>query len=162
VPGDVACADAAKAEFADIVRRLAQTRRRLRVTQASLGDSLGLTGVSIANWEGGRVPSAANLILWAAALGQSFVVVDEARRPHRPRPVPRADEPIEQYRLRCIAIVLRERRLEADLTQEEMGARLDVSPWTIQMWENARRVPRIVHLIQWCGVLGCRLDLAPA
>lgn len=165
MPGDGACVasgDAAKAEFTELTHRLAQTRRRLRITQASLGGALGLTGVSIANWEGGRVPSAANFILWAEALGQAFVVVDEDRRRHQPRPVPRTDEPIEQYRLRCIALVLRDRRLEADLTQEAVGERLDVSPWTVQMWENARRVPRSVHLIQWCCVLGCRLDLTPA
>jgi transcriptional regulator with XRE-family HTH domain len=165
VPGDgacVACVDAAKTEFTDLVHRLAQTRRHRRITQASLGGVLGLTGVSIANWEGGRVPSAGNFILWAEALDLAFVVVDEARRRYQPRPVPRADESIEQYRLRCIALVLRDRRLEADLTQETVGERLDVSPWTVQMWENARRVPRIAHLIQWCCVLGCRLDLAPA
>jgi transcriptional regulator with XRE-family HTH domain len=148
-------------ELADLAERLAAERRRQRLTQAQVGASLGLTGVSIANWEGGRVPSAGNFILWAEALDLAFVVIDEARRRYQPRPVPRANEPIERYRLRCIAIVLRDRRLEADLTQETVGERLDVSPWTVQMWENARRVPRIAHLIDWCDVLGCRLDLAP-
>ena len=59
------------------------------------------------------------------------------------------------------ALLLRDIRREADLTQEMIGERLRVSAWTIQMWEGARRVPRVTRLIEWCSVLGCRLALTP-
>ena len=147
--------------LAELVAYLADTRRRQRVTQARLGEALGLTGVSIANWEGGRIPSAGNFVQWADALGRRLVVVDGDRAVwSAARPVPRlGGEAVYLYRLRVLALTLRNVRLEAGLTQEAVGERLGVSPWTVQMWENARRLPRMPRLADWCDALGCRLEL---
>jgi transcriptional regulator with XRE-family HTH domain len=147
--------------LAELFAQLAAVRRRRGSTQAQVGAVLGLTGVSIANWEGGRIPSAGNFVLWAEALSQRLAVVDGAgavRTP--PRPVPQVDgEKTHLYRLRVLALTLRNVREFSGALQPEVGALLGVSGWTVQMWENGRRVPRLPRLVTWCEVLGCRLEL---
>ena len=147
--------------LAGLVDELAGVRRRRQVTQAALGAPLGLSGMSIANWEGGRVPSAWNFVRWAQALRLRLVVLDESGAVWAPSsPVPRASgEQTHLYRLRVLALTLRNVRLEAGMTQEQVAATLGVSTWSVQMWENARRLPRMPWLIEWCAVLGCRLEL---
>jgi transcriptional regulator with XRE-family HTH domain len=147
--------------LAELFAQLAAVRRRQGSTQAQVGAALGLTGVSIANWEGGRVPSAGNFVLWAEALSQRLVVVDGVGAVWTAsRPVPRlGGEETHLYRLRVLALTLRNVRESSGALQPEVGARLGVSGWTVQMWENARRVPRLPRLVTWCDVLGCRLEL---
>lgn len=147
--------------LAELAWQLAEERRWQGITQASLGAALGKSGVSIANWESGRVPSVANFVRWADALGRRLVVVDrEYAVWSPPRPVPRGGgEETHLYRLRVLALTLRQVRLEAGLTQEQVGQRLGVSGWTVQMWENSARLPRMGRLADWCGVLGCRIEL---
>lgn len=44
---------------------------------------------------------------------------------------------------------IRQRRLEADLTQQELAAELDVTPSTVSQWENdvmSPRKSRILHI----------------
>lgn len=148
--------------LAALIQELAEARRRLDVTLTSLSQELGITPMAVAHWEHGRdAPSAGNFILWAEALGFKATVLDRAGMRYATRAVPRRGENAEQFRIRSIALLLRDIRREAELTQEALGERLQVSAWTIQMWEGARRVPRVTRLIQWCSVLGCRLALTP-
>ena len=145
-----------------LVDELAEARRRQDVTRTAVGDAMGLTPMAIAHWEHRRdLPSTANFILWARSLGFTVVVVDGTGAVHAPRLVPLRAEPPEEYRMRCIAQVLRDVRLEADLTQEQIGEQLGVSTTTVQHWEGGHRVPRLVRLTAWCVALGCRLVLKP-
>jgi transcriptional regulator with XRE-family HTH domain len=148
----------ALAEFVDV---LTEARKRQDVSVASVADALGLTEMAVAHWEKRRDdPSAGNFVLWAMALGFTVAVVDEASGAVlATRPAPRSDEAPEEYRLRCVALVLRDARKEAELLQAEVGRRLGVSEWSVQQWENGRRLPRLVRLLEWCAVLGCRLEL---
>ena len=148
--------------LAALIQQLAEARRRLDITRTSLGEALGITPMAVAHWEHGRdAPSAGNFVLWAQALGFTATVTDRSHNRYAVRAVPRREEKPEEFRIRSIALVLRDVRREAELTQETVGERLQVSAWTIQMWEGARRVPRITRLIQWCAVLGCHLALTP-
>jgi len=143
-----------------LVDELTRARRGQDATRVAVAAVIGVTPAAVAGWEHGRdLPSAWNFILWARALGFTVVVVDETGAVHAARLVPHRAEPPGEYRMRCIARVLRDVRQEADLTQGQIGERLGVSVWTIQMWEGAQRVPRLVRLFEWCGVLGCRLEL---
>jgi len=149
--------------IAELVDALAGARRRQEVTHSAVAAAIGVTKGAVAGWEAHRdLPSAGTFILWATALGCTPVVVDESSgRVLTARPAPRAMEAPQEYRLRCFARVLRDARLEADLTQEQVAERLKVSQWTMQHWEASRRVPRLVRLVQWCRVLGCRFELKP-
>ena len=147
--------------LAELVAQLVEARRRQGKTQAQVGATLGLKGVSIAVWEGGRVPSAVSFVRWAEAVAQRPVVVDgDGAVWTTERPVPRlGDEQVHLYRLRVLALTLRNVRISAGIPQRELGARLGVGAWTVQMRENGGRLPRVPGLIGWCGALGCRLEL---
>lgn len=147
--------------LAVIVELLADSRGHQGVTRANLADALGITEMAVSHWEKRRAdPSAANFVLWAHALGFTVTVVDEASGAViATRPAPRTYEAPEEYRLRCIALLLRDVRRDLGLLQAEVGQRLGASEWSVQRWENGGRLPRLVRLLEWCSVLGCRLEL---
>lgn len=148
--------------YADLAERLRAARERQELSLASVARALEVTGPAVAHWEKCiEYPSAPNLVQWAAALGLHLVVADlDGQVLASGRPVPRRNEPVELYRLRCLTGVLRAERLRSDVTQETIGDRLCVSAWTVQMWEGGRRLPRVPRLIAWCQVLNCRINLA--
>ena len=154
------CKTIAGEELSNLVGELVEARRRLNVTQVDLSGTLGITPVSVSGWEARHdLPTPINLFLWARALGYAVAIADRSRRRYAARPAPRADESPEQYWIRCVVLILRDIRQEANLTQAEVGRHLSVSTWTVHMWENMRRVPRISKLAEWCCVLDCRLIL---
>ena len=61
-------------------RMLTERRASLGMTLAEVGDQCGVSRQTVDNWEGGkRMPIAANLFMWAAALGVRLVDVAEDR-----------------------------------------------------------------------------------
>ena len=146
---------------AGLVDQLAQARRRQRVAVVDVAAAIGVTPGAVGGWEHHRdQPSPGALYLWALALGRSVRVVDDASgRWLSVRPAPRAGETPERLWLRCTVLTLRDVRREVDLTQAQIGERLGVSAWAVQMWENSRRTPQLPHLAEWCDALGCRLEL---
>jgi len=144
-----------------LVDALARLRRRERATHAGVAEAVGVTEAAVAGWEKHRdMPSVGSLFLWATALGRMLVVVDDASgRWLAVRTVPRSGEGPERLWMRGTALTLRDARREAEMTQQQVAEQLQVSTWAVGMWENSRRTPLLPQLVQWCAVLGCRLEL---
>jgi DNA-binding XRE family transcriptional regulator len=139
---------------------LREARRRLHLTQAALAEALGISTLAITNWEAGRdTPATGNFVRWAESLGFVVDIADRPQHEDTARPVPLKGEPFDAYRVRCMMLILGDMRRERDYTQEMVADLLGVSSWSIHMWETARRNPRLLRLIEWCSVLGCRLTL---
>lgn len=75
------------------------------------------------------------------------------------RPAPRHHESFEDYEIRRLAAALRQARIDAAHTQRTLGDLLEVSGWTVRMWETARCEPRIPHLLAWADAIDCRVVL---
>jgi len=159
----VGSAPRATAELHDAITRLRAARDAQNITQASAAEALGVTPAAIAGWEHERNwPSSPNFILWARALGFEVVVTDDKGVklvPARPVPKTKGEEP-HHYRLRCLALTLRERRLDINLRQEDVAEPLRVSSWTVAQWEHSYRVPTLPGLVAWCHPVRCRLTLS--
>ncbi len=67
-------------DWTKLRRSLAEKRTALGLTRVEVGDQCGVSKQAVANWEAGkRMPIAANLFMWAAALGVRLVDVAEDR-----------------------------------------------------------------------------------
>lgn len=146
-----------------LVRTLRETRRELRITQRDLAARLGVAEITVVEWEARRdLPATGNLFRWAQALG--YVV--EIRESSSGESLKEFDRPSKattvEARMRRILRLLRQTRVAGGLTQEELGAKLGVSTWTVRMWESGQRTPRLGHLVAWCRVLNCIVALAKA
>ena len=53
---------------------------------------------------------------------------------------------------------IRELRRAKNLTQRELGERLNVGQTTVAMWETGDRTPRADKLPELARILGCRID----
>lgn len=53
---------------------------------------------------------------------------------------------------------LREARLAANLTQEQLGFAVDVTKSSVSAWENGREMPGLRNLPKLRAALGCSLD----
>ena len=53
---------------------------------------------------------------------------------------------------------IRELRRSKNLTQRELGDRLNVGQTTVAMWETGDRTPRADKLPELAKILGCRID----
>jgi transcriptional regulator with XRE-family HTH domain len=49
---------------------------------------------------------------------------------------------------------IRERRLAAELTQEQLAAKSGYSQPTISQWERGSELPRLIHLSRLASLLG--------
>ncbi|MAT72892.1 MAG: transcriptional regulator [Planctomycetaceae bacterium] len=58
---------------------------------------------------------------------------------------------------RVLVGLLRTRREEAGLTQEELARRLKVSQSSLSKWERGDRRIDLVQLRSWCQATGCSL-----
>ena len=146
-----------------LIHILREGRRELRITQLDLATQLGVTEITVVEWETRRdTPATGNLFRWAHTLGyvveirelSSGKLLKDADSSPRARTV--------ESRMRRIPRRLRQVRVERGLTQEELSVELDVSTWTVRMWESAQRTPRLVHLVAWCRILSCQLALVKA
>jgi transcriptional regulator with XRE-family HTH domain len=146
-----------------LIKILREARREQHITQLELSARLGVTEITVVEWETRRdIPATGNLFRWAHTLGyvveiresSSGKLLKDADSSSRARTV--------ESRMRRIPRLLRQVRVERSLTQEELGAELDVSTWTVRMWESAQRTPRLVHLVAWCRILNCQLELSNA
>lgn len=162
MPPDTSAADEGPAReyLSSLILQLQAARQQRGLSQRGLGSRLGMAEIVVGKWENNAdLPSAGSFVRWAHALGHAVDILDRDRRPIALRPAPSRQEPFELYEMRRIAAALKRARIEAELTQEQLGELLAVSEWTIRMWETARRQPRIVHLIRWADALGCRVVL---
>ena len=67
-------------DWTKLRRFLAMKREVLGLTLAEVGDQCGVSKQAVDNWEAGkRMPIAANLFMWAEALGERLVNVAEDR-----------------------------------------------------------------------------------
>ena len=53
---------------------------------------------------------------------------------------------------------LKERRIKAGLTQQEVGDRIGVGTSTVGMWESGANQPRARTLIALAKLFGCSID----
>ncbi|HEV3170822.1 MAG TPA: helix-turn-helix transcriptional regulator [Actinocrinis sp.] len=146
-----------QAELETFTAQLRAARRRLRVSQEVFGPALGVSALAIGSWETGKdTPGLCNFVRWCEALGYA---VDVTGFSSDTVLVPRADELFDAFHIRRLMRALAEAREAKGLTQPQVGAALGVSGWSIHMWERAFRVPRLLRLIAWCPVVGCRLTI---
>lgn len=155
--------EAATTAINSLVQILREARRAGRITQLDLAARLGVTELTIVEWEARRdVPATGNLFRWASVLGYVVEVRESSSGETLGDPDPPSRSVSVESRLRRISKLLRQTRVAGGFTQEELGAELSVSTWTIRMWESGQRTPRLAHLVAWCTILGCRLELARA
>ena len=57
-----------------------------------------------------------------------------------------------------VAEMIKKTRIEANMTQEEYGAKLGVSRQTVSSWENGRSMPDLQMLIDICNIYHISLD----
>lgn len=55
-------------------------------------------------------------------------------------------------------MIIRERRIKADMTQEQLAAALKVNRATVTMWETGKSSPRAEMLPVIARLLGCKID----
>jgi transcriptional regulator with XRE-family HTH domain len=162
VPHDDAEAKDAQAHqyLSELIHELQVTRLSLPLSQRRLSAQLGLTEFVVRRWETGvDLPFTGNFVRWAHALGYSVSLLDPDRQPVAADPQPLKSEAPELSEFRRIATALRRARTDTGFTQKTLADALDISGWTMSMWELAQRQPRILHLIKWADALECRLVL---
>ena len=144
-----------------LIHILRDARRGRRVTQLDLAARLGVTEITVVEWETRRdFPATGNFFRWADELGYVVEVRESSGELLKVGRVSRIRG--AEARMARTQRLLRHARVARGLTQEELGAELGVSTWSVRMWESAQRTPRLIHLVEWCGILGCRLALAEA
>jgi len=150
----------AAASISGLIQTLRETRRAGRITQLDLAARLGVTELTVVEWEARRdVPATGNLFRWAQALGYVVEVRESSSGETVGDPAPPSRTVSVESRMRRIPKLLRQKRVAVGLTQEELGVELSVSTWTIRMWESGQRTPRLAHLVAWCTILDCQLAL---
>lgn len=55
-------------------------------------------------------------------------------------------------------MIIRERRIKADMTQEQLAAALKVNRATVTMWETGKSSPRAEMLPVIARLLECKID----
>lgn len=111
--------------------RLRQLRTKADLTQQQLADIVGTTQQNIAFWETGRQrPKQPSLVKLANYFNVSidYLLVGKAQ--------PKKELSVFPERLRQL-------RIEADLTQQELAKNLNVSQQIIGLWERGERKPKI-------------------
>jgi transcriptional regulator with XRE-family HTH domain len=136
-------------------QQLRHVREELGWSREKLTGILGATTRRLMFWETGRnQPSAADLTVWAAALGKTLALVD-ADGP-APSPLPdqrRADlTNTTLWRLR-----LARESLRPPLTQAALASHLGVSSDALRNWETARSQPTRGDAQRWAEALGVEL-----
>ncbi|MBQ7939495.1 MAG: helix-turn-helix transcriptional regulator [Clostridia bacterium] len=53
---------------------------------------------------------------------------------------------------------IKEARLTAGITQEELAARMKVDRSTVTKWENGQSNPKVPVLLKLADILGCTVD----
>lgn len=145
-----------------LIHTLREARRGQRITQLDLAARLGVTEITVVEWETRRdIPATGNFFRWVDELGYVVEVRESSGESLKaPGRVPRMRG--VEARMTRTQRLLKHARIASGLTQEGLGTELGVSTWSVRMWESAQRTPRLVHLVHWCGVLGCQLELAKA
>lgn len=155
--------EAATQVISGLIQTLREARRAGHITQLDLAGRLGVTELTVVEWEARRdVPATGNLFRWAQALGYVVELREASSGVALADPAALSRATSVDARLRRIPRLLRQTRVASGLTQEELGAELGVSTWTVRMWESGQRTPRLVRLVTWCMILNCRPALASA
>ena len=55
-------------------------------------------------------------------------------------------------------MIIRERRIKADMTQEQLAAALKINRATVTMWETGKSSPRAEMLPAIARLLECKID----
>ena len=55
-------------------------------------------------------------------------------------------------------ITMRSARVNAGLTQRELGKKMKVSESTIVHWETGKKIPRADRLFRFCEIVGCDIS----
>jgi len=143
-----------------LVQTLREARLSQRITQVDLAARLGVTEITVVEWETRRdVPATGNLFRWAYQLGYAVEVHQSTGEALKASGSAARTRDVDT-RMRRMQRMLKQVRMAGGLTQEELGSELGVSAWSIRMWESAQRTPRLAHLTAWCQVLDCQLVLA--
>ena len=101
------------------------------LSQSELGDKIDVTNATVSNWENGKTtPSYDKMQLLEKVFGESF---DEHGL--------QGDEEREGTMTETIGEWVWRNRGEADLSQSELGDKIDVTSATVSNWENGKTTP---------------------
>lgn len=73
--------------------------------------------------------------------------------------VPETEQLVDSLSVEQVTEGLRSRRIELDLSTEEVGMMMGVSGQTILNWEGRKTIPRTDRLQSWARVLDMRISL---
>jgi transcriptional regulator with XRE-family HTH domain len=133
-------------QVAALIATLVEARRHRGLSQRALGRHLGLSPYITRHWETRLdLPSTANFIRWAHALDHHVLINDPTGRTVAhcaPRPAhATGHDPI--------TTALRQARTDAGFTQASLAAELNVTTWTLSMWEAGKRHAGLLDLAAW-------------
>jgi transcriptional regulator with XRE-family HTH domain len=147
---------AARAEATRWVDELRSARLSAGYPRDRLADALGVGVATVRSWESGRrIPSLVNLIKLGRELGQQLVIVGRNGSVRPVRTAVRPGEVWEHREIRSLIAVLRGVRHDAGITQDELGAAVGVSAWSIAQFERGRLYPRPAVLAALIVALAC-------
>jgi transcriptional regulator with XRE-family HTH domain len=154
---------AAQRRLNAIQSQLLATRLAAGMSRASLGDLLSISSRTLRDWEKCySSPGLANALNWARTLGFRLVVTDRLTGPQPIAAAPDGDGALwEVQEMRRLAPPLKARRLARKISQTDLGLICGVTRSSLQRWEDAERLPRLVALIVWADRLDFIVELRP-
>lgn len=124
-------------------------RRKANLTQKELGEKLGISFQSIAQWENGiRNPKYESLQRIAFALN---IPVDSLMGAHCQRSA-------DQMTVMVLGQRIAEARKQVNLTQEQLAAKCGLATITVRQYESGKRQPRLEQLETIASALGWTLS----
>ena len=158
---------AAQRRLSAIQAQLLGARVAAKVSQEALGEVLSVTSRSLRDWERGYdSPSLSHAFDWAQRLGFRLALADRLDEAPAPAPVEAKLEverhpmwQMQEYRL--LAPRLKARRRARKISQTDLGLIVGVTRSTLQRWEDAEQLPRLIGLIVWSDRLDYTVELQP-
>ena len=143
-------------------KQLAPARLAAGLEQEMLAESLKVSPRTLRDWERCyEIPSMPNLIGWAHVLGFRLAVVGPGISRELVSVSLRPGESFAEHEVRRLAVVLKARRQDREISQTDLALIVGVSRASLQRWEDGMQDPIVLSLAVWADRLGCRVDLVP-
>jgi transcriptional regulator with XRE-family HTH domain len=142
--------------------QLLAARLAAGLLREDLASTLGISSGTLRDWEMRYgTPSLANMLSWARELGFRLAVVDRLAEPEPASSAPDDDAPWEVREMHRLAPQLKSRRLTRKISQTDLGLICGVTRSSLQRWEDAEQLPRLIALIVWADRLDLAVELQP-
>jgi DNA-binding transcriptional regulator YiaG len=140
--------------------QLYAAREQAGLSAAVFSGVLGINSKTLRKWEKGHSsPGLTFMLRWTRELGLRLVITDRLTQEDLTPLRPEDSIPWEEQEVRRLAAPLKSRRLDRGLSQTELGLCVGVSRSSLQRWEDADQLPRIIALAVVVDRLDCVLGL---